>query len=160
MPIKFLTRPTTAPGSAALVRVAAGLVFVVSGLLKFLYENHGVARFAKLGLPAPALLSPFVGAVEISSGLLLAVGLFTRLASLPLVVDMLVAIAVTKLPLLVGPGKEPVSAPPKTGVLAFAYQARLDLAMLAVALFFVVAGAGAWSLDQLGASATRAKSTT
>jgi len=124
-----------------------GLVFFVSGLLKFLYENQGVGRFIKLGFPAPWLLAPFVGAVEIGAGLLLAIGLFTRLAALPLVIDMLVAIAVTKIPMIYGPGKEPVGAPPKTGLIAFAYQARLDFTMLLCAIFFVLVGAGAWSLD-------------
>jgi hypothetical protein len=49
----------------------------------------------------------------------------TRLASVPLIVDMLVALITTKLPLLFGAGLEPVSAMPKIGFWAFAYQARL-----------------------------------
>ncbi|MGZ3477924.1 MAG: DoxX family protein [Polyangiales bacterium] len=143
----MFSRRTDAPASVAFVRIAAGVVFVVSGLLKFLYENQGVGRFTKLGLPAPAVLSPFVGAVEIIGGTLLILGLFTRLAAVPLIIDMLVAIGWTKVPFLFGPGREPVSAPPKTGLFAFLYQARLDLTMLACVIFFLIAGAGVWSLD-------------
>jgi uncharacterized membrane protein YphA (DoxX/SURF4 family) len=143
----IFSRRTDAPASLSFVRVTAGLVFVVSGLLKFVYENQGVGRFTKLGLPAPAVLSTFVGSVEIVCGTLLLLGLFTRLAAVPLIIDMLVAIVWTKVPFLFGPGREPISAPPKSGLLAFLYQARLDFAMLACVLLFLFAGAGAWSLD-------------
>ncbi len=130
-----------------LVRLAVGWVFVCSGLLKFLFENQGPARFAKIGLPEPTQLSYFVGTVEIVCGASLMVGLFVRLAAVPLVIDILVAIATTKLPLLVGPGPEPVSALPKTGFWAFAYQSRLDVTMLMGCAFLVSVGAGMWSLD-------------
>ena len=129
------------------MRVAVGWVFVSSGLLKFLYENQGPARFAKIGLPEPTQLSYFVGTVEIVCGAALLLGLFVRLAAVPLVIDMLVAIATTKLPLLVGPGPEPVSAMPKIGFWAFAYQSRLDITMLMGCAFLVSVGAGMWSLD-------------
>src|SRR5215472_17733025 len=83
-----------------LVRLATGGVFLVSGLMKFLYENQGAGRFTKIGLPDPAQLSAFVGAVEITAGTMLLIGLLVRIAALPLIVDMAVAIATTKLPLL------------------------------------------------------------
>jgi hypothetical protein len=79
--------------------------------------------------------------------LLLAVGLATRLAAIPLVFNMLVAIFTSKLPLLFGPGPEPVAAAPKVGLWAFAYQSRLDFTMLLGCLFLFAVGAGAWSLD-------------
>ena len=129
------------------IRAVTGAVFLVSGLLKFLFENQGVGRFTKLGLPSPALLASFVGAVELVCGALLVVGLFTRIAAIPLAIDMVVAIVTTKLPLLVGPGPEPVAAPPKVGLLAFAYQARLDMTMLVACGYLVAVGAGALSLD-------------
>jgi uncharacterized membrane protein YphA (DoxX/SURF4 family) len=130
-----------------LLRIAVGGVFVTSGLVKFLFENQGPGRFAKIGLPDPAALSALVGATEIVCGTLLLAGLLTRLAAIPLVFDMLVALATTKLPLLFGAGPEPVAAAPKTGLWAFAYQARLDVTMLFACAFLVVAGAGFVSLD-------------
>jgi uncharacterized membrane protein YphA (DoxX/SURF4 family) len=130
-----------------LVRVAAGGVFLSSGLVKFLFDNQGPGRFAKIGLPAATQLAYFVGATEVVCGSLLILGLFVRLAALPLVVDMVVAIVTTKLPLLVGAGPEPVAAMPKTGFWAFAYQARLDVTMLLACVYLVTVGAGLWSID-------------
>jgi putative oxidoreductase len=149
--ISSLIRPSAGPSSTAelLVRAPVGAVFITSGIIKFLFENQGPGRFGKLGLPAPAELAHFVGAVEIVGGCMIAIGLFTRLAAIPLVIDMLVAIATTKVPLLFGPGPEPVAAIPKIGFWAFAYQSRLDFTMLSACLYFALAGAGLASLDML-----------
>jgi uncharacterized membrane protein YphA (DoxX/SURF4 family) len=117
--------------------------------MKFLFENQGPLRFAKIGLAPARELAYFVGATEMICGVLLVVGLLVRLAALPLVVDMLVALVTTKIPLLFGGGPEPVAAAPRTGFWAFAYQSRLDLTMLIGCVFLVVAGAGLWSLDAL-----------
>jgi uncharacterized membrane protein YphA (DoxX/SURF4 family) len=147
----LLFSPASARASRAdvAVRAAVGVVFVVSGTVKFLFANQGPLRFAKIGLPAPEVLSPFVGTVEIVAGAMLAVGLLTRAAALPLAVDMLVAIATTKAPLLFGRGPEPVAAPPQTGLWAFAYQARLDVTMLLCCVYLVWEGAGRWSVDAM-----------
>lgn len=136
------------PSRATVVlRGAVGGVFLVSGAMKFLFENQGPGRFAKIGLPAASQLSLFVGSTEVICGALLLVGLLTRLAAVPLVVDMIVALVTTKIPLLFGPGPEPVAAPPKTGFWAFAYQARLDATMLLACVYLVAVGAGLWSID-------------
>jgi putative oxidoreductase len=99
-----------------------------------------------------------VGVVEVAAGLLLAVGLATRLAAIPLVFNMIVAIGTSKLPLLFGPGPEPVAAAPRVGLWAFVYQSRLDFTMLLGCLFLLVAGAGAWSLDAWRAATERRSS--
>lgn len=126
-----------APAATVLIRAAVGAIFVCEGVQKFLFPAAlGVGRFAKIGLPAPGLLAPFVGGVEIVAGALVLVGLLTRLAALPLVVDMLVAIATTKLPLL-----------RHGGFWQLAHEARVDWAMLLGALFLAISGAGPWSLD-------------
>src|SRR5271166_3051261 len=146
---QWLFRPGggSAPPATILIRLAVGGVFFASGLIKFLYANQGAGRFTKLGIPAPEFMANFVGVVEIAAGLLLAVGLATRLAAIPLVIDMLVAIATSKLPMLAGAGPEPVAAAPKVGLGAFVYQARLDTTMLLSCLFLFAVGAGALSLD-------------
>jgi putative oxidoreductase len=146
---KTVVRILSSEGPAAMlfVRLAVGFVFLISGAVKFLYENQGEVRFLKLGFAAPEATAYFVGGVEIAAGTLLVVGLITRLAAFSLAIDMLVAIFVSKLPLLFGAGPEPVAAAPKTGLWAFAYVARLDLTMLLLAGFLVVVGAGAVSLD-------------
>ena len=147
----FLLRPSVGPPLRAtlLVRLAVGGVFLTSGLVKFLFDDQGPGRFAKIGLPAATQIAYFVGAIEVLCGALLVLGLFTRLAALPLVVDMMVALVTTKVPFLFGAGPEPVAALPKTGFWAFAYQARLDVTMLAACTYIVAVGAGLWSLDAL-----------
>ena len=96
--------------------------------------------------------------MEIAAGFLLAVGLATRLAAIPLFFNMLVAICTSKLPLLFGAGPEPVAAAPKVGLWAFVYQARLDSTMLLGCLFLFAVGAGAWSLDALWSASARKSS--
>lgn len=137
------------------IRGAVGAVFIVSGLMKFLFENQGPGRFAKIGLPAAHELAYFVGTVEVACGALLLLGLFTRLAAVPLIVDMVVAVATTKVPLLFGLGPEPVAAMPKVGLWAFAYQARLDVTMLTACVYLVVIGSGLWSIDAIRARRSR-----
>ena len=44
--------PGASPAPVA-IRAAAGSVFVTSGIIKFLFENQGALRFAKIGLNAP-----------------------------------------------------------------------------------------------------------
>jgi putative oxidoreductase len=157
---RWLFRPGggSAPPATILIRLAVGGVFFSSGLIKFLYANQGAGRFAKLGIPAPEFMANFVGVVEIAAGLLLAVGLATRLAAIPLVFNMLVAIGTSKFPLLFGPGPEPVAAAPKVGLWAFAYQSRLDFTMLLGCLFLFAVGAGAWSLDAWRTASARKSS--
>src|SRR6266550_646950 len=54
-----------------LVRLAVGGVFLSSGLIKFLFDNQGPGRFAKIGLPSATQLAYFVGGVEVVCGTLL-----------------------------------------------------------------------------------------
>ena len=70
------------------------------GIQKFLYpEALGAGRFSRIGIPAPELLGPFVGIIETVCGVLVLAGLVTRLAAVTLIVDMLMAIASTKVPI-------------------------------------------------------------
>ena len=76
---------STAPSATVLVRILVGWVFVSEGIQKFLFpDSLGTGRFAKIGIPDPAFTAPFVGAVEIIFGLLIIIGLLTRLAAIPL----------------------------------------------------------------------------
>ena len=82
-----------------------GTVFFLEGIQKFLYpETLGVGRFAQIGIPAPGVMAPFVGAVETAGGALLLVGLLTRLAAVPLLINISVAILSTKIPILLDTG--------------------------------------------------------
>ncbi|HEU4535438.1 MAG TPA: DoxX family protein [Polyangiaceae bacterium] len=141
---------TRAPRATVLIRLAVGVVFATEGLQKFLHPDVlGAGRFAKIGLPAPELLGPFVGAVELAGGSLVLAGLLTRVASLPLLIDMLVALASTKVPVLLGRGYGGFAPPavPRHGFWSMMHEARTDLAMLLGAAFLLAVGAGAWSCD-------------
>ena len=128
---------TEAGAAVLLVRLLAGGVFLSEGIQKFLYPLElGTGRFIKIGIPAPDLMAPFVGVVEIVCGVLLIAGLLTRLAAVPLVVDITVAIWTTKIPILM-----------KQGFWAMAHEARTDWCMLLGSVFLMLAGAGAWSID-------------
>ncbi len=126
------------------VRLLVGLVFLPEGVKKFLFpEQWGAGRFARIGIPAPEAMAHFVGAVEIVCGALVVVGLLTRLAAIPLLVDMLVAIATTKIPLL----WRATAVSAKVGFWSMQAESRTDWAMLMGVVFLLLAGAGPLSLD-------------
>jgi|SRR5437667_8215699 len=90
---------TTAPPATLLVRLLVGAVFLSEGIQKLLFPDaQGAGRFAMIGIPAPDVVGPFVGRVEIVCGVLLLIGLLTRLAAIPLIIDISVAIVSTKTP--------------------------------------------------------------
>ena len=116
------------PRSHLLIRLMVGAVFLSEGVQKFLFPNElGVGRFEHIGIPAPAILAPFVGGVEIVCGTLILLGLATRLAAIPLLIDMSVAIITTKIPLLMN-----------KGFWAMAHEARTDYCMLLGLLFLLM----------------------
>jgi uncharacterized membrane protein YphA (DoxX/SURF4 family) len=120
-----------------LIRILVGWVFVSEGIQKFIFPAQlGVGRFAKIGIPFPHILAPFVGSVEIVCGSLLLVGLLTRLAAIPLLGVILVAILTTKLPMIA-----------KTGLWSMLHEARADFSMLLGLVFLLITGAGTLSLD-------------
>jgi uncharacterized membrane protein YphA (DoxX/SURF4 family) len=136
--------------SIILIRLIVGAVFFSEGVQKFLYPAEQAAgRFAKIGIPAPEFFGPFVGLVEVVCGALILAGLFTRLAAVPLIIDMIVAIITTKLPILLGHDLGPfhVGALKRYGFWAMAHEMRTDWAMLLGSLFLAIMGAGALSLD-------------
>src|ERR1700739_752126 len=128
----------SAPAAVILVRLLVGWVFFSEGVQKFLFPAAlGVGRFEKIGIPAPHFFAPFVGIVETVCGLLVILGFLTRLAAIPLVIDISVAIATTKIPMLA-----------KSGFWATMHEARTDLCMLLGSLFLIAVGSGRLSLDK------------
>jgi putative oxidoreductase len=128
---------STAPSSVILIRLIVGWIFLSEGIQKFLFPTAlGVGRFVQIGIPNPQIMAPFVGVVEILFGALLILGLFTRLATLPLLIVISVAIWTTKIPIL-----------SKQGFWPMAHEARTDFSMLFGLLFLLSVGAGRLSLD-------------
>jgi putative oxidoreductase len=120
-----------------LIRILVGWVFLSEGIQKFLFpDSLGVGRFVKIGIPSPQVMAPFVGVVEIVCGSLLLIGLVTRLATVPLLIDISVAIYSTKIVTFA-----------KNGFWGTMHEARTDVSMLLGLVFLLLVGAGAWSLD-------------
>jgi putative oxidoreductase len=122
--------PPPARRWAALTRWAAGIIFLVFGVAKFSDHAAELASFRHYPLPAPEAFVYLAGVIEIGGGLLLIMGLLTRLAALALAADMTGAIVVSGL-------------------------ARGELISLTLAPLLLVAmislirvGGGPWSLDR------------
>lgn len=117
-----------------LVRLAVGLVFAASGWGKLHHLDDVSQYFGSLGIPAPHAQAVFVSTVELVGGVLLLLGLGTRIAALFLVGVMAVAIWTAKLPEI-------------HGIVELAR--TIELAYLASFVWLVVAGGGAASVDHV-----------
>lgn len=121
-----------------LLRVLVGWVFLSEGIQKFLYPDAlGAGRFTKIGIPYPHFTGPFVGVVEIVCGGMLILGVATLYAVVPLLIDIGVAIATTKVPML-----------HKQGFWAMMHEGRTDFCMLLGLIAIACLGPGAWSFDR------------
>ncbi len=120
-----------------LIRLMVGGVFLSEGTQKFLFPDiRGAGRFESIGLPSPELLGPLVGGFEIVCGGLVLAGITIRLAVLPLLFIMAVAITTTKVPQI-----------GERGIWEALHASRTDFSMLMGSLFLLVKGAGSWSFD-------------
>lgn len=120
-----------------IVRIVLGVVFFFTGASKFLVpQNYGAGMFSNIGIPAPEVVAPLVGTLEMVCGVLMMLGLGTRLAAAYFIVVMLVALSTSKVPLLFSQGFVPA-----------VYAARLDFAMLLTAMFVLIVGPGPRALD-------------
>jgi len=115
-----------------LVRIGVAVVFLTEGVLKFLHPaDLGAGRFARIGLPWPALLGPSIGVVEILGGLALLLNQMTGYAALTLLGVMATALLTTKVPILLGHGwgAFTLAKVPYYGVIGFLHESRTDLSM-------------------------------
>ena len=143
---------TKAPAWTVLIRLQIGLmVFFPEGIQKLIFPDIlGTGRFTKIGIPFPDLMGPFVGVVETVCGFLIILGLLTRLAPIPLIIVMIVALVSTKLPILLGHDVwifHLAQDIKRTGFWSMMHEARADLTMLLGCLYLLIVGAGRWSLD-------------
>jgi putative oxidoreductase len=123
-----------------IARLTLGWVFLLSGWGKLHHLPEVIEFFRSLGIPAPEIQAPFAAGVEFVCGGLLLLGLFSRLASVPLVVVMIVAIATAR-------GEELTSMGALFGFIEFLY--------IVLLLYIAIEGPGALSLDALQARRRR-----
>lgn len=119
-------------------RLVVGLIFLSEGFQKFISPDAvGAGRFGKIGFTQPEFWANLTGAFEIICGILLLIGLLTRLAAIPLFIVMCVAFIKTKFPILID-----------KGFLAMAHEYRTDFAMTLLLLFLLYFGGGNFSFDK------------
>jgi len=115
-----------------------GVVFLSEGIQKLLFPDlRGSGRFEEIGLPQAEFLGFFVGGVEMACGLFVILGLYTRLAAIPLIIIMCMAIFTTKVPVF-----------QNEGMWVGLHESRTDYSMLLGSLFLLIRGGGKWSLDR------------
>ena len=114
-------------------RLTIGWMFASSGWGKLNNLDGIVAYFTKLGIPWPALMAPAVSAVEAAAGLMLLIGALARLAALPLMAIMLVALATAR--------RDDIES--WSDVLGLS-----EFLILIILLQVCLTGAGRWSVDQ------------
>jgi uncharacterized membrane protein YphA (DoxX/SURF4 family) len=133
--MKYLLKTTDIP--AIFCRLVVGLIFLSEGIQKFLFPAElGPGRFTKIGFHDPAFWAYFTGSFEIVCSTLILLGLFTRLASIPLLIIMLTAFVTTKWPILMD-----------KGFWAMAHEYRTDFAVTVLLIFLLKYGGGRGSLD-------------
>ena len=129
------------PEPLTLIRYVVGLVFLTEGLLKLIHpQDLGAGRFARIGLPWPEALAPFVAVVEIAGSLMLLLNLLPGYAALALFGTISVALLTTKLEVLLGRPLGPFTLMkvPYYGILGFLHESRTDLSMFAGTLALIL----------------------
>ncbi|HEY4117073.1 MAG TPA: DoxX family protein [Byssovorax sp.] len=122
------------PAALLLARLGVGLLFLSTGWGKVHSLEKVTQFFTSLGIPAPGLNAVVVGYSELLCGAALCIGVLTRLATVPLIVSMIVAILTAKLKDLHDPFD-------LVGFDEFTY--------VCVLVVLAVFGPGSWSVDHL-----------
>lgn len=117
-----------------LLRLVFGWFWVETGWAKLHHLDFFAQRFADWGIPLPMLSATVSATTDLIGGALLLIGLATRLATIPMIINMLVALAVVVLP----------------GISTLDEFVELDEVLYVVVLFWLLlAGPGKASLDHL-----------
>lgn len=128
----------TADNPTLLIRLTAGLIFLSEGIQKYITPDAtGAGRFTKIGFASPSFWAYFTGSFEIVCGILILLGLLTRLAAIPLLIIMIVAFITTKIPILID-----------KGFWNFTHEYRTDFAMTLLLIYLFIYGGGNNSIDK------------
>jgi putative oxidoreductase len=115
-------------------RIVTGWVFLWTGWGKLTHLQLVTQNFAGWGIPAPELMAPIASGIEFFGGILLLIGLLTRISAGALGVVMIVAVA-------------SVQWPDVDSLLTFL--GLEEIMYLALFLWLAIAGAGPLSIDAL-----------
>jgi putative oxidoreductase len=116
----------------ALLRLMTAIVFIVSGSGKWAVGLAATtAGFARVGIPAPGIAAPFIVILELGGGLLVFLGLFTRVLGLLFALEMTVTAFYVKFPA------------------QWWNPARIDLMLLVAGILLIIVGPGRLAVDNL-----------
>ena len=133
----FTVLHTVDDNKIVFIRIIIGFIFLSEGIQKYLFpELLGPGRFEKIGFTDPAFWAYFTATFEIICSSLILLGLFTRIASVPLLIIMITAFVTTKWPLLID-----------KGFWVMAHEYRTDFAMTLLLIYLLISGGGGWSVD-------------
>jgi len=119
------------------IRLIVGLIFFSEGIQKYLVVSMlGPSYFKEIGFLHPMFWAYLTGGFEMLCGILILVGLLTRLASIPLLIIIITAFITTKVPVLAD-----------NGLLTFLHEYRMDFSLTLLLILLVIYGGGKWSVD-------------
>jgi putative oxidoreductase len=120
-----------------IIRIIVGLIFLSEGIQKYLIVSVvGPAFFKESGFNNPMFWVYLAGAFEMFCGVLVLLGLLTRLASIPLLIIMITAFITVKLPLL-----------NNRGFWTFLHEYNIDFSLTLLLIVLLIHGGGKWSAD-------------
>lgn len=131
--LRRIFEPLT-PYAPTLLRLMVGITFAIHGWGNLQNPNGFIGFVGSLGVPAPAFFGWLVMLLELVGGLLLILGLGTRLVGLALAIEMVFTTLLVK---------------SQVGFIAQQTAgAELDLNLMVASLALVILGAGALSIDE------------
>ncbi len=129
---------TESSGSILFIRLMVGGIFLSEGIQKFVYPaDLGSGHFLSIGFPLPYFAAYCAGLIEITCATLILLGLYTRLAAVPLLIITMFSIVAIQFPVMIDRGW--------WGML---HAARTDWCMLLGSCYLLLKGGGRWSLDR------------
>ena len=131
-----MTKDSTASLGLLIFRLALGFTFIMHGFQKA-FLNGPTAQGAKMGIPAPELSAYFTIGAELIGGIMLLLGIGTRIAAAAITIAMAGAYIFVHV-------NAPFIIDPKTGA-GFEYVFVLGMA----AIMFILVGGGKYSIDAL-----------
>lgn len=135
--IKTLILNTEDDKKLVLLRLIVGLIFLSEGIQKYLIVSVvGPVFFQESGFNNPMFWVYLAGSFEIFCGILILIGLLTRLASIPLLTIMITAFITVKLPLL-----------NNRGFWTFLHEYNIDFSLTLLLIVLIIYGGGKWSVD-------------